>query len=211
MGKVVFCVWKVYLRVQLLICILEAPLLNPDLEICSPDKWFSLLFSDLPGTCWRGTSTWAMTTFFFLFLYNLFFTLSYHLSMLSCGLRRYLNRKHTQTTCTLLIILTYRMQQWQFIRNFVRRVSWRSSAGADREAIHLNIRNVIQTRPLKWHCSIAGRCLGVCNVNILLLSDMCRTFRAEFLTFPASTHPHPPLPQLVSSRALPSVRIWVIL
>jgi hypothetical protein len=35
------------------------------------------------------------------------------------------------------------------------------------------IRNVIQTHQLKWHCSIAGRCLGVCNANILLLSDMC--------------------------------------
>jgi hypothetical protein len=57
--------------------------------------------------------------------------------MLSYGLRRSLNHKHTQTTRTVLIILTYRMQQWQFIHNFVRRVSsCRNSAGAAREAIH---------------------------------------------------------------------------
>jgi hypothetical protein len=135
MGTVVFWVWKVHLRVQFPICILEAPVLSPDLEIYCPGKWFSLVSSDLPGKCWRGTSTWTMTIFFS--PYNLFFTLSYHQSMLSYGLHSYLNHKRTQTTRTFLTILTYRMQQWQVIRNFVRLVSsWRTSACAARKAIH---------------------------------------------------------------------------
>jgi hypothetical protein len=39
--------------------------------------------------------------------------------MLSYGLRRYLNHKRAQITRTDLIILTYRMKQWQFLRKFL--------------------------------------------------------------------------------------------
>ena len=113
-------VWKVHLRVKVTICNLEAPGFNPDL-ISTPGQMIFVGFLSFS----RLMMTWYLSLgddHFFL-LCNLFFTLSYHQSMLSYGLCRYLHLKRTQTTRTVLIIFTYRMQQWQLSRNFLRQVS----------------------------------------------------------------------------------------
>jgi len=82
--------------------------------------------------------------------------------------------KNVKTTRTVLIILTYRMQQWQLVVISYGKCRREELVSAQLvKPFIFIIRNVIQMHQLKWHCSIAGRCLGVCNVNILLLSDMC--------------------------------------
>ena len=133
-GTAMFWVWKDHLRVKVTICILEGPGLNPDLDIYSRAddfRWFSQFIqanADLVPQFGR----WPLFS-----LCNLFFTLSYHQSMLSYGLCCYLHQKRKDNTYSS----HYSHLQNATVavsRNFLRKVSsWRTSVGAACEAIHL--------------------------------------------------------------------------